>query len=435
MVDSLQDQDSHSGAPHDVIPHDVIPHDVIIVGGGLAGGLIALALHRHAPGCRFVVIEAGRTFGGHHRWSWFATDIRPKAQSLMAGFALNGWDEGYDITFPRLGRTLPTSYRSLASAEFHARLIAELPPECVLLGTKAEGLDAGGVTLADGTRLSARRVIDCRPFRPSHHLAGGWQVFLGQHFRCETPHGLTRPVIMDASVDQLAPHGNGAAYRFVYVLPLSPTEVFVEDTYYADSGKMDAEVLKGRVAEYAHHHGWKGEVVDSEAGVLPVISGGDFAAAQAEIAIPGVAMAGARGGFSHPLTSYTLPFAVDNALAIAHLIAARPTLTGADLAAFCTRRAKRHWRATGYYRMLSRMLFEAAQPDKRVVVFEHFYALQGALVERFYAGRSTWPDRLRILTGKPPVSVGRAIRALFSPGNPLDTKPLDPKPLTMETTA
>lgn len=398
------------------------PHDVIIVGGGLAGGLIALALQRHAPECRFVVIEAGRTLGGHHRWSWFETDIRPGARSLMAGFQLNGWDEGYDITFPRLGRTLPTAYRSLASAEFHRALMAELPAECVMLETKAASLDAGGVTLGDGTRLAAKRVIDCRPFKTSKHLAGGWQVFLGQQFRCETPHGLTRPVIMDASVDQLAPHGNGAAYRFVYVLPLSPTDVFIEDTYYADQPKMDAEVLKGRVAEYAHRHGWKGEVVDQEAGILPVISGGDFAAATAEVTIPSVALAGARGGFSHPLTSYTLPFAVDNALAIAHLIAKRPDLTGSELAAFCARRAKRHWRATAYYRMLSRMLFEAAEPAKRVVVFEHFYALRGALVERFYAGRSTWPDRLRILTGKPPVAIPRAIRALFSSGKPLNTE-------------
>ena len=419
-----------SDSPPNPTSGSASPHDLVIVGGGLAGSLIALALQRHAPGCRFLVIEAGRTFGGHHRWSWFETDIAPHARKLMEGFALNGWDEGYDITFPGYGRSLPTSYRSLTSAEFHAKLIAELPAERVMLGTKAAGLDARGVTLTDGTRIAAKRVIDCRPFRASEHLAGGWQVFLGQHFRCEEPHGLTRPVIMDASVDQIAPYGNGAAYRFVYVLPLSPTEVFVEDTYYADQPKMDADVLKGRVAEYAHRRGWKGEVIDQEAGILPVVSGGNFAAAQAEIAIPGVALAGARGGFSHPLTSYTLPFAADNALAIAQVIAKRPDLSGEELAAFCARRAKRHWRATGYYRMLSRMLFEAAEPDKRVVVFEHFYALRGRLVERFYAGRSTWPDRLRILTGKPPVAIPRAIRALFSSGKPLDTKPL-----TMETPA
>ncbi len=407
---------------HSPAPVGAAPHDVIIVGGGLAGGLIALALHRHAPACRFAVIEAGRTLGGHHRWSWFETDIPEHERGLMAGFALNGWDEGYDITFPRLGRTLPTAYRSLASAEFHAKLIAELPPERVMLGTKVAALDAGGVTLADGTRMAAKRVIDCRAFKPSKHLAGGWQVFLGQHFKCEKPHGLTRPVIMDASVDQIAPYGNGEAYRFVYVLPLSEDEVFIEDTYYADQPKMDAETLKGRVAEYAHRNGWKGEVIDQEAGILPVISGGNFNAALAEVAIPGVALAGARGGFSHPLTSYTLPFAASNALAIAKIIAERPALSGEELAAFCRRRSRRHWRATAYYRMLSRMLFEAAEPGKRVVVFEHFYALKGNLVERFYAGRSTWPDRLRILTGKPPVAIPRAIRALFSSGKPFKTE-------------
>lgn len=399
---------------------DAAPLDVVIVGGGLAGGLIALALHRHAPGCRFAVVEAGRTLGGHHRWSWFETDIPAHERALMAGFQLNGWDEGYDITFPAYGRTLPTGYRSLASAEFHRALMAELPADRVMLETRVASLDAGGVTAADGTRIAARRVIDCRPFRSSKALSGGWQVFLGQHFKCEKPHGLTRPVIMDASVDQLAPHGNGEAYRFVYVLPLSDDEVFIEDTYYADQPRMDAEVLKGRVAEYAHRHGWAGEVIDQEAGILPVVSGGDFAAATAEVAIPGVALAGARGGFSHPLTSYTIPFAASNALAIAKLIARRPDISGEELSAFCQRRARRHWRATAYYRMLSRMLFEAAEPGKRRTVFEHFYALRGNLVERFYAGRSTWPDRLRILTGKPPVAIPRAIRALFSSGKPLN---------------
>ena len=156
--------------------------------------------------------------------------------------------------------------------------------------------------------------------------------------------------------DQIAPPtGNGAAYRFVYVLPLSPTEVFVEDTYYADQPRMDAEMLKGRVAEYAHRNGWKGEVVDQEAGILPVISGGNFAAAQAEIAIPGVALAGARGGFSHPLTSYTLPFAADNALAIARLLAARPGLSD--------KRAGRLLRAPGEAALARHRLLPDAQPD------------------------------------------------------------------------
>ena len=35
--------------------------DLAIVGGGLAGGLIALAVHRAHPGLRLALIEAGPT--------------------------------------------------------------------------------------------------------------------------------------------------------------------------------------------------------------------------------------------------------------------------------------------------------------------------------------------------------------------------------------
>lgn len=399
--------------------------DLIIVGGGLAGGLIALALHRRSPEARVLVIEAGETLGGNHRWSWFASDVDDAGADLLSCFAVKSWDEGYEVAFPAYAKTLSTAYRSLSSDDFHSGLVAQLPREALRLGTRVETLDSRGVTLDDGERIDAGRVIDCRTFAPSAKLAGGWQVFLGQHIRCHRPHGLTRPTIMDATVDQVAPYGNGGAYRFVYVLPLSDDEVFVEDTYYADEPRMEAERLRGRSQDYARRHGWEGEIVGEETGILPVITGGDFSGALDELRVPGVAMAGSRGGFSHPLTSYTLPFAVDNALAIADLLWARPTLNAQELAAFCDERARAHWRRTGFYRLLGRMLFEAADPERRVEVFQHFYELSDPLVERFYAANSSWPDRLRILSGRPPVAIPRALKAIASRGTPF----------TMEKTA
>lgn len=387
--------------------------DLAVVGGGLAGGLIALAAHRAQPSLSLVLVEAGDSFGGNHRWSWFEGDLRPEADALLACFGQTRWRGGNAVRFPGFTRTLDAGYRSLASHDFDTGLRRLLPRHAIRTQARAVALDAGGVTLEGGGRIAARAVIDCRDFAPSPHLAGGWQIFVGHHLRTVRPHGLAGPVIMDAEVRQ---HG---AYRFVYSLPLAEDEIFVEDTYYADDPVLDRAALAARIADYARTRGWDGEVIGEEAGVLPVVTGGDTAAHRARFATPGVALAGARGLFSHPLTSYTLPFAAENAVAIADAL----PLDGAALAALVDRRAAAHWRRMRFYRDLGRMLFLAAEPEQRWRVFRRFYGLPQPLIERFYAGRSTAPDKLRILSGKPPVALHRGIAALLGKGAPLVQEP------------
>ncbi|MFB0613770.1 lycopene beta-cyclase CrtY [Aurantiacibacter poecillastricola] len=389
--------------------------DIAIIGGGLSGGLIALALTRHRPELAIRLIEAGPEPGGNHRWSWFASDLSPRGSALMEGFHKAAWDEGYDIRFPAHERTLGTPYRSLASTDFAARLERDLPEGSILVNAPVAALDEAGVDLEDGRRITARCVIDCRGFAPTGHLEGGWQVFMGRHLRTPAPHGITRPTIMDASVEQHAPYGNSGAYRFVYVLPLGERDLFIEDTYYADKPDLDRSMLSARIDQYQRKNGWEGETVGLETGVLPVITGGDFAAYQSQCRIPGVATAGARGGFVHPLTSYTLPMAVDLALAIA----ADADLPGDRMAAKVEALARQHWKRMGHYRMLGTMLFCGARPRERYRVFERFYRLSERLIERFYTGRSTLLDKARVLTGKPPIPITRGIGALMSSAPPL----------------
>lgn len=383
--------------------------DLAIVGGGLAGGLIALAAHRARPEASLALIEAGERLGGNHRWSWFESDLGPEAAALLDCFAHKRWSGGHSVRFPGFARALQADYRSLASEDFHSGLRRILPSDAVRITARAALLDAAGVTLAGGERIAARAVIDCRDFAPSEHLAGGWQLFVGRHIRTRGPHGLAAPMIMDADVAQ------HRAYRFVYCLPLGPDEIFVEDTCYADRPVLDRAALAERIGEYCARHGWDGECIGEEAGVLPVVTGGDGAAHRASFATPGVALAGARGLFSHPLTSYTLPFAAENALAIARAL----PLEGAALARLLDERAAAHWRQTRFYRKLGRMLFRAAEPERRWRVFARFYRLPEPLIERFYAGRSTRLDKLRVLAGKPPVSLRRGLAALLGKDAPL----------------
>lgn len=382
--------------------------EIAIVGGGLAGGLIALALHRRDPAMPIALIERGETLGGNHRWSWFESDLDAEGAGLLARFRTTAWD-GYEVRFPAYRRELSTRYSSLASAELDAGLRRELPAEAIVTGRSASALDAGGVTLDGGERIAARAVIDCRGFAGSARLTGGWQVFMGRHLRTARPHGIERPVIMDATVEQLG------GYRFVYVLPLGADELFVEDTYYQDEPVLDRGALSARIDRYCTQHGFEGAILGGETGLLPVVTGGDFAAWQRESAVEGVARAGARGGFLHPLTSYTLPFAVETALAVG----AEADLPGDQLAALLGARGRRLWGRTRFFRRLGAMLFGAADPAERYRVFERFYRLPEPLVERFYSARPTLADKARVLIGRPPVPVGRALAALARAGAPL----------------
>ena len=68
------------------------------------------------------------------------------------------------------------------------------------------------------------------------------------------------------------------------------------------------------------------------------------------------------------------------------------------------------------------MLFFASPPLQRYRILQRFYKLPQQLIERFYAARPTWFDRLRILTGKPPVPVFSALRAALETGKELSSK-------------
>ena len=386
--------------------------DIAIVGAGLSGGLIALALHRVRPELSVRLVESGDAPGGNHRWSWFASDLGEAGAALMDTFPQARWDAGYDVRFPGYSRTLATPYRSLSSADFAATLERELPEGSIVTGADAVEVSGGGVRLADGTAIMARCVLDARGVEEAEELSGGWQVFLGRHLRTAQPHGLTRPTIMDASVEQLG------GYRFVYVLPLSEDEVFVEDTYYQDTPVLDRAALGERIEDYVRAQDWGGgnvELLHEETGVLPVVTGGDVAHFLDARQVASVGLVGARGGFVHPLTSYTLPFAVETALWVAD----HADLPGPELARRLRERSERHWRRTGFYRLLGSMLFGASEPRERYRVFARFYGLREGLIERFYAARSTLADKARVLAGKPPVRLGAAIGALRTNRPPL----------------
>ena len=199
-------------------------HDIAIAGGGLSGGLIALALRRARPDLDVVLVEAGAAPGGNHRWSWVASGLDDAGAALLSAVRITCCDEGYDVAFPAHARRLTTVYRSLASTDFAATLGRELAHGAIRCNAPISALDAAGLTLASGERIAARTVIDCRGFEPGPQLCGGWQVFMGRHLRTTQPHGLTRPVIMDARPSTV-PIASSMSCRWLMTSCLSKTPI------------------------------------------------------------------------------------------------------------------------------------------------------------------------------------------------------------------
>jgi len=371
--------------------------DIAIVGGGLAGGLAALALAAKRPELDVRLVEAGPV-GGNHIWSFFDSDIAKRDRWLVAPLVRYHWP-AYHVRFPAYHRTLRMGYKSVTS-EALAEAIETALPAGHLIADRALHVATDHVLLAAGGRLDARHVIDARGAASNGSgLSCGWQKFVGQTLRVKGGHGLAQPVVMDAAVEQLE------GYRFVYLLPLDAETIFVEDTNYSDTPDLDVVAVRDRIRTYAAAQGWKisKKALREETGVLPVVIAGDFDRYWPPS--DRTARIGVRAGAFHATTGYSLPDAVRTAAAL-------PALIGPDLPATLRERAATGWRRQRFYRMLDAMLFRAAEPGARYRIFERFYRLPSGLIARFYAGRSRPADKLRLLAGKPPVSVGRAIAAL-----------------------
>ena len=377
-------------------------YDLAIAGGGLAGGLVALALAKLRPELDIALIEAEEHFGGNHIWSFFESDVEPKHRWLVDPLISRQWDS-YDVHFPKYSRSLSNGYFSIESENLDRLLREKLPENALKSGQKAETVKAGMVTVKDGDPVAAKAVLDVRGGGDLSALEFGWQKFSGQMLRLTEPHGLDRPVIMDATVEQID------GYRFFYCLPFSETEVFVEDTYYADGNGLDETIAHDRIAQYAASQGWNiAEILREEAGQLPVIYGGDFEAFwKSNKSVD--ARAGARAALIQPITSYSLPMAVKTAI----LIAEMPEISQKKLDRMLRNLATKHWKNGKFYRMLCAFLFLGADPDKRYKTLEHTYTKDEELLARFYAGKSTRMDQANLLTGKPPIPISKAIPLLL----------------------
>jgi lycopene beta-cyclase len=350
--------------------------DYVLVGGGLQNGLVALAVRARQPAARIVMIDRGPRPGGNHTWCFHAADVGAGMEWIDPIVATR-W-AGYDVAFPDLRRHIDSPYACVTSERLADHVLRAVDDYVC-----ANVTDVGAHHVVAGDTYEGTAVIDSRG--PEHETPRdcGWQKFLGQELVLASPHTLERPMLMDATIPQTD------GFRFMYVLPLAPDRLLVEDTYFSDHAYLDAAALRTEIAAYARR--WDvASIGREETGVLPLPWRAQSAAVSAPV------IGGYAGGWFHPVTGYSFPIAARLAARIASVPSTQLYRGALDDLVVA------HNRQLGFALRLNKMLFHWFRPSQRYHVLERFYRLPEATIRRFYALELTAFDRARILVGRPP---------------------------------
>ncbi len=386
------------------------PLDLALVGGGLQNGLIALAVLAARPTARIALFERGPRLGGNHTWCFHQGDLDAAQAAWVDPLVAHRWPN-YDVAFTGYRRALASPYACVTAERLdevvRARLAAA-PGAELYTDTEVVALGPGRLAFRRGggvQSVRAHTVVDARgPDRARG--VGGWQKFVGIELELTAPHGLTTPLLMDATVEQV----DGS--RFVYVLPLGPRRLLVEDTCFSESPALDGPRLLAQARAYVAARGWKvAAELREERGVLPLYW-------QTAVTPPaqGLISAGYQGGWFHPVTGYSFPPAARLAAAIGRAIA-----DDTDPAAAVAALVPEHERQLRFAMRLVWMMFKWFPPERRIGVLEHFYRLPDDTIRRFYGLASTTADRTRMFLGRPPrgLSLRAMIAAAAPPASPL----------------
>ena len=297
---------------------------------------------------------------------------------LIRPFIVKSWP-GYQVKFPKYTREINLPYHSMTSERLHEAIITKLPSDNIVTG---KGLSV------EEAQTMGKVVIDVRGSSSSRNC--GFQKFVGLEIETTSPHGLSQPVLMDATVEQID------GFRFIYYLPFSETRLLIEDTRYSDNSFIDHFRMKEQIMNAIKSQGWSvKEIIRTEHGSLPI----PFGDVEKEQDIHVIAFK----NIFHDTTGYSLP---DAMRVIGKIM--NSDFTSEELKRTLNQYHHERKDQRKFFRLLNRLMFHASEEHERFRTLEFFYKSSPALISKFYRGDMNLLDKFRFFAGKPPVEMKRA---------------------------
>ena len=362
----------------------------VIIGAGASG--LSLCCHLLEAGVRdrILILDRKSVFTDDRTWCFW--NVRSNPFTDLAVRCWHQW-EVRDTQGNEARQESPgVGYACLRGQDFydHAQTkIAKSANVTLMLGSTIENVEVlPGCVIVDsnGTRCSADYVFDSRPKAESASGSTAFsQRFHGQFIRTDAPvFDPSRCTLMDFRTSQK--HG----LHFFYILPFSPTEALIEDTYIQDCG-TEGPTAKQHRAEITDYLTQKVglssfTVMREEAGAIPMTTQ-PFPKRDGRLFFIGTAV-----GCTKPSSGYTLQRIQEQCRQIAE------AAVGGTLDRF------RERLAPARYRFFDSVFLQVLHDDPGNFP-EYFYRLftrvsPGALTA-FLSETSTWRSDLQIMRSLP----------------------------------
>ncbi len=383
----------------------------LILGAGCAGLSLAWNLLERGVDEPILIVDRRERFANDRTWCFW--NVEPTPFSDLATHAWTRWMV-HDGCRETVALCSEYPYLRIRSADFYDRVLdrlASAPNVTLALGQPilnvAETARGVKVVTAGGDFTGLRayqssgsglRSMATGPGRGPSRLL---QHFFGQTVRVNQPtFDPNCPSLMDFRASQVdGPH-------FLYLLPLSPTEALVENTYlypFAISPDRHRQEIAGHLRERYGLEAGRFEVVEEESGAIPMTT----ALTPATDGSSRVTPIGLDGGAARPSSGYAFLRIQRQARHLAERIAAgKPSRP--DLARQALGPAKYPFFDAIFLQVL------ADRPDLAPRIFARMFerARAGSVV-RFLGEQSTLVDDLRIVAALPKIPfVTAAIRSV-----------------------
>ena len=263
-----------------------------ILGGGLAGLSLALALRAQRVPAHLTIIEPREHYTDDRTWCFWDTDRHP-FRDLIA----QRWPRWRTRTPQRTatGESHHTPYCRLRAGAVYQRALDQLsgdPDVTLALGSHVTGICQGTVQTDRGA-LAPTAIFDGRPPPQRADWPGRMQQFLGRRLSFDRPSFEPgRCELMDFCLPQ------DLGIAFLYVLPEDRHTALIEATVLSAERVSQARLAALLETAIAERYGTPALVHGEENGAIPMLPHPPNEAPEGTIAI------GTRAGAPRPSTGY-----------------------------------------------------------------------------------------------------------------------------------